>query len=358
MVSLPSGTAKLLDFGIAHSAMRSMRTVTGLLKGKLHYMSPEQTRGEALDARSDQFSLGAVLWELCMGRRLFDGTAQGEVFRAISQPAPSPSNFLPQFPPALEAVIARSLAVKKEERFASCADLAQALDGYLASCGTPTDDRQVAEFVLRLTFPPSTAPSQGKGNFFFDLRANEVSATHLLPKGKTPPPEVVSPLSVSGPTNTVSPGSREPGKTVRPKLLYVEDEPENFNVAELRLKRKYELIWARDDRTACDLLKVCGGSFAAILMDIELKGSSLSGLDLIRLIRGSPPTQPLPPYARDIPALEVPIIVTTAYGDRFPENDLLSLGATHYAPKPVDFVKLSLALAAISIHSAQGLLRR
>ncbi|HEY1099549.1 MAG TPA: serine/threonine-protein kinase, partial [Myxococcota bacterium] len=65
------GQTKLVDFGIAKAAMRVSETDAGTLKGKYAYMSPEQVRGDVLDARSDVFAAGIVLWEMLAGRRLY-----------------------------------------------------------------------------------------------------------------------------------------------------------------------------------------------------------------------------------------------------------------------------------------------
>ena len=70
MVSL-DGDVKLIDFGIAKSRVRAYETEAGIIKGKFFYMSPEQARGDDLDARTDIFSLGIVLWELVTGELLY-----------------------------------------------------------------------------------------------------------------------------------------------------------------------------------------------------------------------------------------------------------------------------------------------
>src|SRR5262249_11357738 len=68
-----TGVAKLADFGIARSAGQSTRTRTGMLKGKINYMAPEQIRGEAYDHRVDLWALGVVLYEMLSGVRMYDG---------------------------------------------------------------------------------------------------------------------------------------------------------------------------------------------------------------------------------------------------------------------------------------------
>ena len=79
------GVTKLVDFGIAKAANKSSRTQAGMVKGKLQYMSPEQVRGEQLDGRSDQFSLGIVIWEMCTGRRLFKADSEINTLQKILQ---------------------------------------------------------------------------------------------------------------------------------------------------------------------------------------------------------------------------------------------------------------------------------
>ena len=86
------GSVKLIDFGVAKAAGRAQHTATGILKGKFPYMSPEQADGLDLDARSDVFALGIVLWEQLTGRRLFKGDndlATQRLVKACQVPPPS-----------------------------------------------------------------------------------------------------------------------------------------------------------------------------------------------------------------------------------------------------------------------------
>jgi len=139
----------------------------------------------------------------------------------------------------------------------------------------------------------------------------------------------------------------ESGKVVSPRrdlVLYVEDEPENREVAELRLRKTYELLIAATDREACALLKEHGSKLSAILMDIQLKGSMLNGIELTRLIRGKLEKASLPSYAVDVPVLRVPVIFVTAYGDQHPEAELTAAGGNELIPKPVDFAALTMAI--------------
>jgi len=78
------GVVKVVDFGVARAANRRKKTETGVLKGKLGYFSPEQVVAGDVDARSDQFVLGVVLWELLTGRRAFPGENAALVLKRIA----------------------------------------------------------------------------------------------------------------------------------------------------------------------------------------------------------------------------------------------------------------------------------
>jgi serine/threonine protein kinase len=104
------GGAKLLDFGIAKAALSEVQTEVGVLKGKVHYMSPEQAQSKKLDARADVFSAGVVLWELLTARRLVQGdTPVASWFSLLNDPYPRPSALLGGLDPRLDDVVMRAL---------------------------------------------------------------------------------------------------------------------------------------------------------------------------------------------------------------------------------------------------------
>ena len=132
------GRLKILDFGLAKDLLRDPRlseaptlaspTRTGVVLGTLGYLSPEQARGEAVDARSDIFSLGCVLYECLAGRRAFAGsTAQDLIAAVLRDDAPSLASLRPDVPVALARVVERCLVKEKPQRFQSASDLAFAL---------------------------------------------------------------------------------------------------------------------------------------------------------------------------------------------------------------------------------------
>jgi hypothetical protein len=125
------GAVKLCDFGIAKAFALQARLTEGVVKGKSAYLSPEQCRGEALDRRSDVFSLGVVLYELTTGKRLFRGASDIEIRRQITDvDVPPPSQRIADYPPALEAIVLRALRRDRAERYATTLDMQLALEDF------------------------------------------------------------------------------------------------------------------------------------------------------------------------------------------------------------------------------------
>jgi len=128
------GEAKIADFGIAKAESNAYQTKDGVLKGKFEYMSPEQADGEGLDARSDVFSLGIILWECLTGRRLFKGESETATLRKIkSDEIPPPSKLNPQVPEVLDTIVLKALTRDRAERYQSALELAERLRDYLYS---------------------------------------------------------------------------------------------------------------------------------------------------------------------------------------------------------------------------------
>ncbi|WP_428267889.1 serine/threonine-protein kinase [Haliangium sp.] len=123
------GAVKITDFGLARARDRVYSlTAPGTVKGKLSYLSPEVTFGRPATPKSDQFSLGAVLWEALTGERLFESPTDVEIFRQIRAcEVPPLEERRPDIPPAMAAAVHRALARKPAERFRSLGDMIKAL---------------------------------------------------------------------------------------------------------------------------------------------------------------------------------------------------------------------------------------
>lgn len=133
MYEAESGAVKVTDFGIARLTDAS-RTRAGTVLGTPGYMSPEQLAGQKIDGRSDLFSLGVMLYQLCTGALPFAGESLAELMQRIcSQPYRNPAELNPQLPAALVAVIDRALKKSLEERFQSGREFADALKQCVAS---------------------------------------------------------------------------------------------------------------------------------------------------------------------------------------------------------------------------------
>jgi CheY-like chemotaxis protein len=156
---------------------------------------------------------------------------------------------------------------------------------------------------------------------------------------KVPPLEATdsSRLRVSSPADT---------------LLYVEDDDANWEVADYRLSKAYTMVRAATSEAACQILRERGRALSAILMDIELRGSDLNGIELTELFRGKRLSRDLPAYARNLPPVTQPIIFVTAHGARYTDVQLMLFGADKVILKPIDFTALHDALTSLQLARA------
>jgi serine/threonine-protein kinase len=130
--------ALLTDFGLARAADDASLTHTGYLPGTPHYMSPEQARGDAIDARSDLFSLGSVLYAMCTGRPPFRADTSFGVLRRITDAQPRPIREVnADIPSWLASMIDKLLSKQSADRFGSAAELKQLLEQCLAHVQQP-----------------------------------------------------------------------------------------------------------------------------------------------------------------------------------------------------------------------------
>ncbi len=169
-----TGSAKVLDFGlaklvsphasrVAEGSTDLMVTEAGRVLGTVAYMSPEQARGEALDARTDIFSLGVILYELATGRRPFAGDTTAEALGALlEREPPSPSSVNPRVPRQLDRIILKCLRKERDQRYPSARDLGADLDRLERSPWrrrlAPAAALSALALALRLAVPLERSP--------------------------------------------------------------------------------------------------------------------------------------------------------------------------------------------------------
>jgi serine/threonine protein kinase len=140
------GVCKVLDFGVSKVMTDGPRTSSGVIKGKLPYMAPEQIRGEVVDGRADVFALGVCMWEALTMQRLFDRPTDFMIWKAITEEeVPSILVHWPECPPALDAVVRRALDRDPDRRFATAREFAEALR--IASVLPPCTLSEIADSV-------------------------------------------------------------------------------------------------------------------------------------------------------------------------------------------------------------------
>ncbi len=145
------GMTKIVDFGIAKATTQYQETRSGILKGKYAYMSPEQCLGRHVDARSDLFSLGIVLWELATGVRLFKKKSELVILKEITEGSVTPPRQINQQVPAqLEAIILKALEKDPDNRFQDALQMHLALEEFMKDQGIMSSTVHLSAFMRDL----------------------------------------------------------------------------------------------------------------------------------------------------------------------------------------------------------------
>lgn len=212
-----TGEVKLTDFGVARFGEEP--SVVASLKGELAYMSPEQARGETLDHRSDVFSLGAILFELVLGRRLFAGQNDVDTLESVRRAEiPRPSSIDPIISVRMEQILLKALAPKRSARYQSAAALSQELRSYrLDSCSARMGAPELSSWLARLftgEVPDGDVASE------VDFTLNTVAAFHE----STPSGDIAQVLQVPQPNAAgASPKAIAPA----PPSVHLEDDADD-----------------------------------------------------------------------------------------------------------------------------------
>ncbi len=127
----------------------------------------------------------------------------------------------------------------------------------------------------------------------------------------------------------------------KPHILYVDDDDTNREIMKLRLQKHYTLILAASDREACAVMRDRHAELDGILMDVELQGSELNGIELAKLFKGRLHDPRLPAYAMGLRTTAAPLFFVTAFDQELRQNDAVSeSGGDGVFAKPVDFAEL------------------
>jgi serine/threonine-protein kinase len=152
-----SGQVKLIDFGIARQGA-AIKDEPGMRPGKASYMSPEQAQGAPLDGRSDIFSLGTILYEITVGRRLWRGSRANSIRRIVEEKPVPPTYVRHDYPGDLEMIVMRALEKKPEDRYQSAHEFAEALQYFLQDSGARMrSHHQLARYLREIYSPEAEA---------------------------------------------------------------------------------------------------------------------------------------------------------------------------------------------------------
>ncbi|HET6582153.1 MAG TPA: serine/threonine-protein kinase [Nannocystaceae bacterium] len=206
------GAVKVADFGIAKAGAAHTNTAVGTLKGKIPYMSPEQCRSEPLDRRSDVFSIGILLYELTVGRRLFQAESEmGIIHKVVSGVIPRPSALLRGYPEELERIVLRALQSDANQRYPTARALQMDLEEFAREYKLSISTAKLANFMEE-TFDKETRrwptdPTLSVGSEVDEPAASWTGTSDIsrpdtqprqVPSGLTPPPVAPPPTGKAG----------------------------------------------------------------------------------------------------------------------------------------------------------------
>ncbi|MDB4995323.1 MAG: Serine/threonine protein kinase [Myxococcaceae bacterium] len=142
------GEIKIVDFGLAKANSQLERSEPGIIKGKFSYLSPEAALGQDVDARTDIFAVGIILWELLCGQRLFLGETDFQTVKKVQQAViPPVSQFNKKVAPELEKIVNKTLARDPKDRYQTARDLGRDLAKYMFALAKPVSSFEIESLV-------------------------------------------------------------------------------------------------------------------------------------------------------------------------------------------------------------------
>ena len=168
------GDVKICDFGIAKAKLNRIQTKTGIIKGKVKYMSPEQAFGHPLDRRSDVFSAGSILYELCTGQAPFKAATEVDLIYAVRKADPPPAaSVAPDLPEELVTIIERSMQRDRAHRYSTALDMRIALMRFLKKHSPGYRRTHLARFMKHLWSDVIDSELRAMEEYVLDLGDNE-----------------------------------------------------------------------------------------------------------------------------------------------------------------------------------------
>jgi serine/threonine-protein kinase len=222
------GAARLTDFGVAKASSRINSTRPGELKGKLAFMSPEQILGQAVDARSDVFAIGVMLWMALTGRRLFLGDNDAETLsNVLTMEIPKPSSVGLRPSAFLDGICMKALERDPAKRFATALQMEEALREAAQRAGLVGSRRDVADWVSGAFGAELTERRKAIRTVVDEASmrrpvaaapASAPSGLRMIPQvGSTSSPELGSPLTpTTSATGEIADGGKPEGKHTTP----------------------------------------------------------------------------------------------------------------------------------------------
>ncbi len=263
------GVAKITDFGIARIELSHL-TKVGEILGTPFYMSPEQFNGQPTDERSDVYSAAVIVYEVLVGKRPFEGRIAHLLKQILENAPPAPSSINPELPAQIDAIMAKALAKRPEDRFQSAHELLDALHQVMPR----KPERRALARVPAEQAPPLT-PSGARlaGNVGALRRAIGLNAG--LNAGTE---------ARAGAGAGEAPAAAVPKRRL-PAVLCVDDEERVLNALKFVLKDAYDVETAANGAQALERLK--GRRFQVLVSDQRMPG--MLGVDLLREARAIAP---------------------------------------------------------------------
>jgi serine/threonine-protein kinase len=293
---LPTGEPKIMDFGIAKLAT-SQLTAAGEFFGTPSYMSPEQALGEAVDGRSDIFSLGSVTYLMLTGAKAFDAPSVPAVLNRVARhDPPPPSQFVRELPLEVDVIIMRALAKRPSERYPDGRTLAEDIEDALAGCplrhrltqppewaGSSTGSLALDDPPARAAIAPPPAGAWGRREVIALVALGLAAAVALLmvsprPPAPTPPPPRAAIPPPAVPTPVPSPAHvaltlRHPFRSGTLKV-WVDDQNVLDQQLESKVKKKL-LVFKSREGTEEAALDIPAGTHT-LRVQVEGDGVTLS----------------------------------------------------------------------------------